>query len=71
MDENPIEPLQWRFSQCFGEKGNTDDLTEGKSGDWDEYYEFKFPDDEKAEPKKGNNMRLMEMAKLWKKRKTS
>ena len=29
MNENPIEPLQWRFSQCFGEKGNTDDLTEG------------------------------------------
>jgi crooked neck len=39
------------------------------NGEWEEYYEYKFPDDEKKEPKKGNNMRLMEMAKMWKKRK--
>ena len=25
-----VEPLLWRFSQCFGEKGNTADLTDGK-----------------------------------------
>ena len=40
------------------------------NGEWEEYYEYRFPDDEKAEPKKGNNMRLMEMAQMWKKRKT-
>jgi len=28
--ELPVQPLCWRFSQCFGEKGNADDLTEGK-----------------------------------------
>jgi len=29
-EQELVEPLQWRFSQCFGEKGNTNDLTDGK-----------------------------------------
>lgn len=40
------------------------------NGEWEEYYEYKFPDDEKPEESQGNNMRLLEMAKMWKKRKT-
>jgi serine/threonine-protein phosphatase 2A regulatory subunit B len=30
MQSNAEDDKKWRFAQCFGDKGDSDDITEGK-----------------------------------------
>jgi serine/threonine-protein phosphatase 2A regulatory subunit B len=30
MDQDPSSSGGWRFAQCFGDKGDVDDITEGQ-----------------------------------------
>lgn len=38
---------------------------DGTEAGWEEYYDYIFPDDETARP----NLKILEMARLWKKQK--
>lgn len=36
------EDHNWKFAQCFGDKGDSDDITDGKENDYSAWPHFSF-----------------------------